>query len=381
MNAQTLRLTLAAACGLSIGLGACAGAQSYRVTRIQKWSLPGEIEVKALGGRTPGYSVKLSNTTTDVLEVNWADAHLQTDDGWEVPLRTTPVSRLGKIYPGGRVEYHLEPVHGYAPKNPASRGDLRPHREDAWKPWPAIEQHIIVPVRVVQLGSCGESCPWDLARVTVTQVAIEATSTEEGERWRASDSDDSSLGDPVYDGPDSSDSPDIFFEMALGLRMTYGETDFPDPSPMCDLEFGLDFDAKLGELFLLGADFTGSKGDNTDGEEMATWNLGLRPGIYFDIPDLRLSLAVYGRVAGVSARYTDSYEYYDFNTDSYEYYDDVDSWTGLSLGLGLKLLFDLPWDLRATVGVETMVLSTRLDGDGDNPDGAPRLLLGASYVF
>ncbi len=59
--------------------------------------------------------VRATNRGSDPLHIRWGDTHLRWPNGFESPVRLKPADALETVYPGGKVEYHLEPVHYYLP--------------------------------------------------------------------------------------------------------------------------------------------------------------------------------------------------------------------------------------------------------------------------
>ena len=62
-------------------------------------------------------AVRLSNSGTERMFINWKEAHLRWPNGYESPVEIIPGNALTSIYPGGTVEYHLKPAHTYVPRD------------------------------------------------------------------------------------------------------------------------------------------------------------------------------------------------------------------------------------------------------------------------
>lgn len=95
--------------------GTMSGCAEYKVVRTE--CEQGKIRVALADRRNDVLAVRLSNSGTERMFINWKEAHLRWPNGYESPVEIIPGNALTSIYPGGTVEYHLKPAHTYVPRD------------------------------------------------------------------------------------------------------------------------------------------------------------------------------------------------------------------------------------------------------------------------
>lgn len=80
-----------------------------------------ELQIALPDGRPDRVIVRAANNGDQVLHIDWSSAHLRGPGGIEVPLNIRPATALTALYPGGKLEYDLQPVHRYGAANSSVR--------------------------------------------------------------------------------------------------------------------------------------------------------------------------------------------------------------------------------------------------------------------
>ncbi len=191
-------------------LGGCAG-QYYQVTGVSQTGLPVEYGVEALDGRINGYSVRIRNTSEKIMEINWGAALIRQAEGYDVPVSIQPSTKISRVYPGGKVEYHLKAKHAYQVKERRFKSIRDIWWQDVSDPWPPATKSVTLPVRFMETTEC-PTCGWQLAKITIKQRVQWGKVQEEDEEW---------VGDRLY-MPGTSERPfRLGFGMGMGSLNTY----------------------------------------------------------------------------------------------------------------------------------------------------------------
>ena len=109
---------------LNLALFACwllLGCQNYGIVQLGQKSQRFQVELPS--GKPEHLVLRVLNPGDKHLFINWDNAHLRWPTGFETGVRVVPGDRLGMVYPGGQVEYHIYPAHYYLP--PDSPRDRR----------------------------------------------------------------------------------------------------------------------------------------------------------------------------------------------------------------------------------------------------------------
>ena len=64
--------------------------------------------------------LRIQNLEDSALYINWERAHFRWPSGFESALNVVPGNKLGFIYSGGQIEYHISPTHYYLGEDSAN---------------------------------------------------------------------------------------------------------------------------------------------------------------------------------------------------------------------------------------------------------------------
>ena len=94
-------------------LAILSGCHSYMLREVSSTATSLSVAMEAT---EPEFlMVRVENASDKPMHVNWSKASFMWPNGFESPVQVMPSDPLSVIYPSGKVEYFLQPVHHYLP--------------------------------------------------------------------------------------------------------------------------------------------------------------------------------------------------------------------------------------------------------------------------